>query len=267
MKFLELFERIHNILILGKFLSRLTEFLFSLKILLEVKVSQISVYLDFIIELLDIELVCIIQIPEVLCRNRSDGAPSCLKVPECGECGPEIILLLDKRLKFINDSLFLGKVVFPFSLYLLIVFGTLFLIFHVYSLESVFKCSERIQCLFFILRFRLRLDILFCCIFRSVFFRNFQTGRCLFLREFLVKSSLDRLCFLRFRHTVITSCQFLEKLGKFCQSHVRIVCNLFIFDFLLRRNILDLVFRSLGHGIFKYIWCRFCTRFQFFTHN
>ena len=98
MKFLEFLECVHDVFVLGETLRHLAEFLLGLKILLEVEIAQIPVYLDFIVELLDIELICVIDVAEMLYRNRADSAPSCLQLTEGRECCPEIFLVLHQRL-------------------------------------------------------------------------------------------------------------------------------------------------------------------------
>ena len=128
MEFLKFAECLHHVRILSKFFGILAELLLCLKVLLEVEVAEFAVDLHHIIELLDIQLICLIDVPVVLCRNRSDSPPSVLDLTELRECRIDIFLLLEKSLEIGNDSLFCSKVVLAFLFELPVVFSTLFLI-------------------------------------------------------------------------------------------------------------------------------------------
>ena len=144
MEFLEFLECIHYILVLRKSLGFLTELFLSLQVLLEVKVSQVPVDLHLIIELLYIELIGVIQIPEILSRNRTCFTPSGLKFPECRECCAEVILFFHQRFQLIYHSLFLLQVLLSFLVKFPVILSSFFLIPIIYSFESVFKCGKRI---------------------------------------------------------------------------------------------------------------------------
>ena len=144
MKLLKLPEGLNYIWIFCKCLCFLAESLLHFQILFKIKVTQFAVNLDHIIELLYIELICFIDISEILRRYRSDSPPSVLDLTECREGSIHILLLFKQRLKIFNYSLLLCKVLFPFLLYLPVIFGTLFPILIIQGLESPFYFCKRI---------------------------------------------------------------------------------------------------------------------------
>ena len=145
MELLEFLEGIHYVLVLGKLLRHLAEFLLSLKILLEVEIAQIPVNLNFIVELLYIELISVIYVSEILDWNRSNGTPSCLKFTECRESCTQILLILDEGLQIVNHSLFPCEILLPLGLLPAVVLRTLLLVSGIYGFEAIFKDCERIQ--------------------------------------------------------------------------------------------------------------------------
>ena len=145
MEFLELLESVHDILIFGKSLRHLAELLLGFEVLLEVKVAQIPVYLDFIIEFLYIELIGVIQIPETLYRNRPYSTPSRLQFTECREGCPKILLVLHKGLQIVNHGLLPDQILLPLCLLPAVELRTLLLVSGIDGLEAVLKCRKRIQ--------------------------------------------------------------------------------------------------------------------------
>ena len=148
MKFLKFTESLNHILVLSKFLSKLAELLLSLKILLEVKVTKLTIYLDHIVELFNIELICLIDVSIALSRNRTHSSPAILDLTELRECLIHILLLLKKSLKISHDSLLLSKILLTLLLKLLIILGTFLLKVDIKCLESSFDFHKRICCRF-----------------------------------------------------------------------------------------------------------------------
>ena len=144
MQFLKFPERLDYIWILCKSLCFKTEFLLHLKIFLEIKIAELTIDLDHIVELLNIKLICFIDIPEILRRNRSDSPPSVLNFAEGRECSIDIFLFFEKCLEVFNNGLLHDKVFFPFLLELPVIFGTLLPIFIIKGFESPFYFCKRI---------------------------------------------------------------------------------------------------------------------------
>ena len=86
MELLEFTEGLDDILVLSQLFSSLAELLLCFKVLLEVKVAKVAVDLDHVVELLHIELIGVVKIPELGCRNRTDLPPAVLEFPEGREC-------------------------------------------------------------------------------------------------------------------------------------------------------------------------------------
>ena len=128
MQFLEFSECLHYIVIISKFLGKITQPLLSLKILLEIKVAEVAVDFDHIIELLYIVLIGIVYIPVVLRRDGTDRPPLVLNLTEFRESSTDILLLLNKGLKLLDNSLLGCKVVGSLLLKLLIELRTLSLV-------------------------------------------------------------------------------------------------------------------------------------------
>ena len=126
MKLLELLESIYHILACCKFLSLLAEFLLSLEVLLEVEITHVAVDLDLVVEFLYIELVGVVEISELGLRHRADFSPAGLEGPELRERSAYILLLLDKGLEFLHDSLLLGEIFRAFLIELTVEFSTFF---------------------------------------------------------------------------------------------------------------------------------------------
>ena len=144
MQFLKLAESLDDILVLREFLGSLAERLLGLKILLEIKIAQIPVDLDHVVELLHIELIGVVQITELRGGNRSDLPPAVLELTEGREGGIHILLLLDQILQILDDSLLLREVILPLGVLLTVVLGTLLLIVGIDTLESGLHSLERV---------------------------------------------------------------------------------------------------------------------------
>ena len=199
MKFLKFLECINDVFTFRKFLRFLAECLLGFKILLEIQVPEVPVYLDFIVELLDVELVCVIQIPEVLYGNLADGTPSRLKFTECRKCRSEIILFFYQCFQVIDDSLLLLQVLFPLGFQFPVIFSTFFLIPIIYGFKTILESCKRIGNDGRLLYFHRRLLSLF---FSGTFFfrcrnlRHIKSGGRFLSGEFLVESGLYSFRFL-----------------------------------------------------------------------
>ena len=135
-KFLKFSECLYNIRALSKLLCSLAELLLCLKILLEIKVAKFAIDLHHIVKLLHIELICLIDISEALCRNRAHSSPSVLNLAELRECRIHILLLLNQALKVSNHLLLCGKVFLTLLVKLLVIIGLLLSISVIKILES-----------------------------------------------------------------------------------------------------------------------------------
>ncbi len=144
MELLEFLEGIHNILILGEFLCKLTEFLLGLKILLEVKITEFAVDFYLVVEFLDIDLIGVVDIPVVLGRYRTYCPPAVLYLTEFREGGIYILILFQKSLEVRYNGLFHCKILLPLPVETCVVFRPLFLICIVKSLESILYLREGI---------------------------------------------------------------------------------------------------------------------------
>ena len=186
MQLLKLLECLYHILVLSKLLSELAELFLSLKILLEIKITKFAIDLHHIIELLHIELICLIDISIALSRNRTDSSPSVLDLAEFRECRIHILLFLDERLKVSNHSLLGSEIILAFLLKLLIVLSPFSLVLIIKFLETFFNLNERIFCY-----------CLVCCLLLAFSkFSHCKSSLSLLLVESLVKCSLESICIL-----------------------------------------------------------------------
>ena len=144
MELLELAEGLDYILVLGELLCGFAESFLGLEVLLEIEVAEVAVDLDHVVELLDIVLVCIVDIPVILCGNGADGPPAVLNVAEGGERGTYVLLLLDEGLELLDDALLGGEVVLTLLFKLAVEFGAFFLVIVIQGLETGFDHIERI---------------------------------------------------------------------------------------------------------------------------
>ena len=99
MKRLKFAERSYNILAFSKFLCLRTQLLLCLDILLEIKIPEFTIYLEHIIKLLDIEMICLVNVAIILRRNLAYSSPSVLDIAELLKCAGNIFLLLQQCLK------------------------------------------------------------------------------------------------------------------------------------------------------------------------
>ena len=144
MELLELAECFHYVLVLGEFLRSLAEGFLGLEVLLEIEVAKVAVDLDHVVELLDIVLICIVDIPVVLCGNGADSPPAVLDVAEGGERGTYVLLFLDEGLELLDDALLGREVVLAFLFKLAVELGAFFLVIVIQGLETGFDDLERI---------------------------------------------------------------------------------------------------------------------------
>ena len=112
----------------GKLLCFRAKFLLGFKILPEITVTKFHIDLGHIIELLHIELICLIEIPIILSWHRSDISPPVLNLAEFRECTVHILLFFQKRLEVSYDRLLKRKVEFTFLLKLSVILSALLLI-------------------------------------------------------------------------------------------------------------------------------------------
>ena len=143
-KFLQFMERAYDIFVLGQLLSRLAERLFGLEILAEVQVTEITVDLDHVIELLDIVLVCIVYVPVGARRYRTRFAPAVLEFAEHRETGAHIVLTFHEGLEFIDDSLLLGEVGLALLVLPAVELRAFLLVVGIHRLEVLLHGLERV---------------------------------------------------------------------------------------------------------------------------
>ena len=144
MELLEFLERGNDILFLRQFLGLLAELLLGLQVLLEVEVAQVAVDLDQVVELLHVELVGVVDVPEGRDGNRADFAPAVLDLAELREGVPHLALLFDQGFQFLDDGLLLHEVVLALGIELPVVLGALLLVIIVKGLETGFNRGEGI---------------------------------------------------------------------------------------------------------------------------
>ena len=210
MELLKFSEGLDHILLLGESLRLLAKLLLSLKVLAEVKVAKLTIDLHHIIELLDIELICLSDVSVILCRNRSDRSPACLDLAEFRECGIDILLLFEERLEICDHSLFKRKVFLPLLLKRLVVLRALFLIPVILLFKACLYDCERVICRNF--------RNLFRCLFFSRSLCAHDTRLRLFLLKPLIESGLYRLGLLGHLHPFLILHELLKKGDKLCQS-------------------------------------------------
>ena len=131
MEFLEFLECFYNIGIFRKGFSLLAESGLLLKVLLEVKVTELAVDINEVVELGDIELIGIVHVTEILLGNGTGFPPAVLDVTELGECVLHLSGLIYKGFELLNDCLLYREVLLPLGILLLVIFCTFLLIVHV----------------------------------------------------------------------------------------------------------------------------------------
>ena len=200
MQFLQFTEGIYHILIFGQSFGLLAECLFRLQVLLEVQVTQVAVDLDHIVELLYQELIGIVQVAEILGRDRTNLAPAVLDLAEGRERGAHILLGIHQSLQVLDDLLLGGEVLLALFFLLAVILRTLFFIGKVKRLETFFNGHERIYLFRFFLRLGSRCNggLRHLLIGRGLLYGSLHAGFGLFLGKFLVESRFDGFRFLGF---------------------------------------------------------------------
>jgi len=101
---LEFLEGAHDILALGEGLGLLAELGLGLEVLAEIQVAEFAVDLHEVVELLHVQLVGIVDVAEILLRDRTGLAPAVLDLPELREGVLHVALLLDEVLQVLDDG-------------------------------------------------------------------------------------------------------------------------------------------------------------------
>ena len=219
MQLLELLEGAHHVLALGEGLGLLAELGLGLEVLAEVQVAEFAVDLHEVVELLHVQLVGIVHIPEILLGNRTDLAPAVLDLAELREGVLHVALLLDEGLQVLDDGLLLHKVGLALGIELAGVLRTLLLIGVVEGLEARLDRGERAQG-----GAHERLGGRFLHGIGIGFLdRRVLAGFRLFTGEPLVEGGLDGLGLLGTLHPVGTFRQFLEQSGQLGKGLLAIV--------------------------------------------
>ena len=135
-EFLELLEGFHHVFLFGQGLGLFAIGRFGLQVFLEVQIPEFPVDIHQVVELGDIKLISIVDVPEILLRNRADFPPAVLDFTELGESILHIGRLLHEDFKFHDDGLFFGEVLFPLGILFPVEFCALLLVLHIEGLES-----------------------------------------------------------------------------------------------------------------------------------
>ena len=135
-QFLEFLEGFHHVLFLGEGFRLLAVSGLGFQVFLEVQVPEFAVDVHQVVELGDIQLISVIDIPEILLGNRADFPPAVLDVTELGESVLHVSGLLHEGFEFLDHGLLPGEILFPLGILFLVEFCALFLIFHIESLET-----------------------------------------------------------------------------------------------------------------------------------
>ena len=144
MEFLQLTEGLYHVAALCKRLGLLAKCGLGLEVLLEIEVTEFAVDIHHIIELLHIELVGLVEIPEVLHRYGSYGFPPVLDRPELREGNLHVLLLFEQLLEVFYHGLLEGEIPLPLSLLSLVVFCLFLLEGVIIGLEGLFYSGKRI---------------------------------------------------------------------------------------------------------------------------
>ena len=249
MKFLQFPECFHDIVAFSEFLGLFAEFFLHFEIFFEIKVAKLPVYLYHVVELFHIQLIGIVKIPVILHRNRTDGPPPVLYLPECRESRIHVLLFFKQGFQILDDSFLLFEIVLPLLLLLAVVLCPFLSVGIVHRLERLLYLVERIVSSRLFMSFRrifLRYRILL------VFVRDDRVGRYysgfrLFLDKVLVEGALYGFGFLVQFHPVFIFDKILEHAYKLCKALFRIIYDAF--------------FRLC------YIRCQHCIGDQIFTHR
>ena len=197
---LQLVEGAHHILVVGELLGGLAEGLLGLEVLAEVQVAQVAVDLDHVVELLHIELVGIVDVPESRGRHGARLPPAVLEFAESRELGAHILLAFDEGFELLDDGLLLGQVLLAAGVLLLVVLGALLLVVGIHRLEILLHRLERI-------------------VLAGLRFFG-HAALALQATEQLVEGGFDGLGFLGTGHPLGALLQLHKQLGELCERLV-----------------------------------------------
>ena len=186
-----------------------------LEVLAEIQVTEFAVDLNEVIELLHVQLVGIVDVAEVLLRDRAGFAPAVLDLAELREGVLHIALFVDEGLQVLDDGLLLHEVALALGIELAVVLRALLLIRIVEGLETGLDRGERAHG-----RARQgfgRSNFLYG-IGIGFIDRRILAGLRLFAGQALVEGGLDGLGLLGTFHPVSAFRQFLEQSGQFGQG-------------------------------------------------
>ena len=246
-EFLQFLEGFYHVLVCSEGFGLLAEGGLGFQVLLEVQVAEFAVDVHQVVELGDIQLIRIVYVAEILLGNRADLAPAVLDVTELGEGVLHVAGLLDQGLELFDDGLLLGEVLLAQGVLFLIIFGPLFLVFHVQRLEAGLDGGEGAHGATLH-----RHSGIFCGgVFIGFHYLGVFAGSGFLLGKLFIEGGLDGLGLLEPLHAVFTVFQFLEQGGElgeglFGEIH-RLFCGLFY-------DLCYICSHFLGH------------RLNFFTH-
>ena len=100
---LQLVERLHDRRLGHQSLGLLAQGCFLLVILLQIQIAQLLVYLYEVVEILDVQIVCLPQILHLLLRHHARLLPTLLQLAELGESIVQRLVRIDQLLELIDD--------------------------------------------------------------------------------------------------------------------------------------------------------------------
>ena len=136
------------------------------------------------------ELVCIVDVAEILLRNGTNLPPTVLDVPELGEGILHVAGVLYKGLQLFDNGLLCGKILLAEGVLLLVVFGAFLLVIDIKGLEAGFDGCEGAQRAALKGNGAFHLDGVLIRFLYGVFL----AGVGLFLGQTLVEGRFDGLC-------------------------------------------------------------------------
>ena len=98
--------------------------------------------LHLVVEALHVELVVVVEIAEIACRNRADTSPAVLQGTECREQGADVFLAVHQCLQLFHYGFLLFQILSLLGILNPVIFGTLALVVGVESLEVLFDGIE-----------------------------------------------------------------------------------------------------------------------------
>ena len=122
-QFLELIESLYHIGIVLQRLSPLAKSGLKFQILLEIQIAKLIVYLDQVIEILDIVLISVVHVLYPGLRYRTDLTPSGLKGPELGKYLVDVLRTLKQFLQFLDNLQLLLQIGLLLALQILEIHG------------------------------------------------------------------------------------------------------------------------------------------------